>query len=65
MPSSLGYLEPVDLRTIWLDEARDLTPWLAHEKNLCRQSDSLNMELDCVDAAVGPYSATTRLHDKR
>ena len=59
MPSPLGSLEPVDLRTIWPDEARDFTPWLAKEENLRRLSDALNLELelDRVEVAVGPYSA--------
>ena len=59
MPSPLGSLEPVDLRTIWPDEARDFTPWLAQEENLRRLSDALNLELvlDRVVVAVGPYSA--------
>ena len=59
MPTPLGSLEPVDLRTIWPDEARDFTPWLAQEENLRRLSDALNLELelDRVEAAVGPYSA--------
>jgi hypothetical protein len=59
MNSTLGSLEPVDLRTIWPDEARDFTPWLAQEENLRRLSDALNLELelDRVEVAVGPYSA--------
>jgi len=59
MPSPLGSLEPVDLRTIWPDEARDFTPWLAQEEGLRRLSDALNLELelDRVEVAVGPYSA--------
>ena len=59
MPSPLGSLEPVDLRTIWPDKARDFTPWLAQKENLRRLSEALNMELelDRVEVAVGPYSA--------
>ena len=59
MQAALGSLEPVDLRTIWPDEARDFTPWLAQEENLRRLSDALNLELelDRVEMAVGPYSA--------
>jgi hypothetical protein len=44
MPSPLGSLKPVDLRTIWPDEAGDFTPWLAQEENLLRLSDALNLE---------------------
>jgi len=59
MPYQLGNLEPVDLRTVWPDEARDFTPWLAQEENLRRLSDALGLELelDRVEVAVGPYSA--------
>jgi hypothetical protein len=59
MPSPLGSLEPVDLRSIWPDEARDFTPWLAQEESLRRLSDALNLELelDRVEVAVGPYFA--------
>jgi hypothetical protein len=59
MTKPLGTLEPVDLRAIWPDEARDFTPWLAKEENLRRLSDALNLELelDRVEVAVGPYSA--------
>jgi hypothetical protein len=59
MKESLGSLEPVDLRSIWPDEARDFTPWLAREENLRRLSDALNLELelDRIEVAVGPYSA--------
>jgi hypothetical protein len=49
----------VELRSIWPDEARDFTPWLAKEENLRRLSDALNLELelDRIEVAVGPYSA--------
>jgi hypothetical protein len=59
MKDGLGSLEPVDLRSIWPDEARYFTPWLAKEENLRRLSDALNLELelDRVEVAVGPYSA--------
>ena len=51
MPSPLGSLEPVDLRTIWPEEARDFTQWLARENNLRRLSEALNpvLELDRVE----------------
>jgi len=59
MPTALGTLEPVELRTIWPDEARDFTPWLATQENFRRLSEALGLELelDQVEVAVGPYSA--------
>jgi hypothetical protein len=51
LQAPLGSLEPVDLRTIWPDEARDFTPWLAPEENLRRLFDAL--ELDLVGEPVG------------
>ena len=35
-----------DLRQIWLDEARDFTPWLAQQENLDLLSDALSLELE-------------------
>ncbi len=56
---SLGRLEPVNLREYWQDEARDFTNWLAEEENLSLLSDDLGMdlELEGVEVAVGPYKA--------
>ena len=34
MNKSLGRLERVELRDIWLSEASDFTPWLARKENL-------------------------------
>ena len=41
----VGNFEPVDLRDIWPDEAKDFTPWLAQSKNLALLAEALNMEL--------------------
>ena len=53
--SEMGQIEPVDVRTVWEDEARDFTPWLA--ENLALLGDELGMELRLVqrEAQVGPY----------
>ena len=42
----IGGLESVGLRTIWPDEARDFTPWLA--QNLDRLAPELHMDLELV-----------------
>lgn len=56
---TLGRLEPVSLREYWQDEARDYTNWLSQEENLGLLSDTLGMdlELEGVEVAVGPYKA--------
>lgn len=55
----LGNLEKVEVRTIWPDEARHFTPWLAGELNIKLLGDVLGMELEvqATEKAVGPYSA--------
>jgi len=57
IPLKLGTLESVDLRQIWLDEARDFTPWLAQQENLELLSDALSLELEFegMETPVGPY----------
>lgn len=56
---SLGKIEPVPLRDIWRDEARDFTPWLASEEGLAALGEILGMELALVatESAVGGYRA--------
>jgi hypothetical protein len=55
----LGEFEPVDLRTIWNNEATDFTPWLANAENLERLSKALGMDLETTgtEQSVGPYRA--------
>jgi hypothetical protein len=55
----LRRLDPVDLQTMWPDDARDFTPWLAREVNLRYLSNALNLELelDRIEADVAPFSA--------
>ena len=54
----LGTIEALPLRTIWQDEARDFTPWLATE-GLALIGDILGVELELVatECAVGGYRA--------
>jgi len=55
----LGRIETVQVREIWKDEARDFTPWLAQAGNLALLGDAVGMdlELEGVEKAVGPFSA--------
>jgi hypothetical protein len=55
----LGRLERVELRSVWPDEARDFTPWLASEANIQLLGDDLGLELEVheTEKPVGPYAA--------
>lgn len=55
----LGHLAKVDLRTIWLSESSDFTPWLARDENLVILAETLGLELEleAQEKAVGPFRA--------
>jgi len=55
----LGRLEQVALRTIWVDEADDFTPWLAKPENLRLLGETLGLELEpeSEEVAVGSFWA--------
>ena len=59
----LGTIESIRPRTIWRDEARDFTPWLA--ENISLLGDALGINLECRkrEAAVGIYSLDILAHD--
>ena len=52
----LGRLEEVDLRSIWSDEARDFTPWLAEHLDQLSAALGLDLELVEQEAGVGPFA---------
>lgn len=56
---NLGRLEKVDLRTAWMSEAGDFTPWLAQAVNLILLGDAigLELELEAQEKNVGPFRA--------
>ena len=58
MSDQLGKIKELDLRSIFKDEARDLTPWLAREENLTRLSDEIGVEIKLVqvEANVGRFN---------
>lgn len=57
--AQISALEPVDLRTVWADEAQHFTPWLAESENLTRLGDALGLTLEPrgTEQAVGSFSA--------
>jgi hypothetical protein len=61
MPTSpLGKLEKIELRSAWVTEPGDFTPWLAQEENLAQLAESLGideLELEATEKNVGPFRA--------
>lgn len=57
--TNLGRLQKVDLRSEWLKEDRDFTPWLAREENITLLGETLNMSLEVEqeERRVGRFSA--------
>jgi len=55
----LGRLERVDLRTAWVSESGDFTPWLAKEENLrlLGEAIGIELELESQEKEVGPFRA--------
>jgi hypothetical protein len=56
---TLGRLERVELRDIWMSEASHFTPWLARSENLevLGETLGLELELEAQERAVGPFRA--------
>ncbi|QIG79644.1 DUF4268 domain-containing protein [Stakelama tenebrarum] len=59
MTPALGTLHKVDLRTIWLSESSDFTPWLAKAENLSILGETIGieLELEAQEKYVGPFRA--------
>ena len=63
LTKTIGELEPVRVRDVWPDEARDLTPWLAENPEALGRALGMDLELDGSEVAVGPFSADLLLRD--
>lgn len=61
----LGRLQPVDLRSLWTDEARAFTPWLAEPDNLRLLGEAFGMDLELVrtESEVGSFYADVVCRD--
>jgi len=53
----VGQIESVDIRAVWADEARDLTPWLAENPDLLGEALGMDLEFEGQEVSVGPFSA--------
>ena len=56
-------LEEVPLRSVWRDEARDFTPWLAANPDLLGKELQMDLELEGKEVPVGTFSADLVLRD--
>jgi len=59
----LSDIQPVDLREVWPNEAKDFTPWLAENISKLGNALGLELELQSREAPVGPYSLDLLAHD--
>ncbi len=57
--ATLGRLQRVELRAVWLSESGNFTPWLAQEENLLLLADTIGLDLDleATEKFVGPFRA--------
>ena len=57
MNTPLVRLEPVGLREVWPDEARNFTPWLADNLDVLEKTLDIGLELERVEEMVGQFKA--------
>lgn len=55
-PANLGRLEGVEVRTVWVHEARDFTPWLLEHADHLAETLGIDLELEQSEHPVGGFS---------
>lgn len=55
--ADLGELKFVRLRTKWISETHEFTPWLVENIHVLNEAAGLELEVENTEVAVGPYSA--------
>ncbi len=63
----LGIMKKVPVRSVWQNEARDFTPWLANEENVQHLSEVLGIEMFNIqtEMGVGSFSVDILAEDER
>ena len=56
MTATLGRLEPLDPRRVWLHEARDFTPWLLANADALANVLGIDLELSAAEHPVGGFA---------
>lgn len=59
----LGRLEPVDVRSVWQNEARDFTPWLLEHPDHLAETLGIDLDLERSEHPVGGFSLDLIGHD--
>lgn len=54
--AELGNLQAVELREVWPGEAADFTPWLATNLSALGNALGMDLELNQIEAPVGPFA---------
>ena len=55
VPTPEEEFEQLEVRSMWKDEARNFTPWLAKNLNLLGNELGMKLELDQTEVPIGPY----------
>ncbi|HWP37353.1 MAG TPA: DUF4268 domain-containing protein [Gemmatimonadales bacterium] len=61
--ATLGALKRLDVRTIWPNEAKDFTPWLAENLSALGEALGMDLELQTQEAPVGAFSLDVLARD--
>ena len=65
MKTDFGDINKVQVRSVWQNEQYNFTPWLAEPANIAGLASAIGLELEVenVEVAVGPYSADILARD--
>lgn len=65
MTDGLGSISQADVRRVWENEQYHFTPWLSQAENMAILGEAIGLELEVenIEVAVGPYSADILARD--